>query len=96
MRNANHFRFFSLENDISVTHGGIQSSNQDWKKIKGAKSHQAVPLTLFLFIKNKRLFILSEGFSTLEKNALICYQRAMLPIHLGSLAPFLFKFKLSG
>jgi hypothetical protein len=43
---------FSLENDISVTRGGIQSSNQDWKKIKGAKSHQAVPLTLFLFIKN--------------------------------------------
>ncbi len=33
----------------------------------------------FLFIKNKRLFISSEGFSTLEKNALICYQRAMLP-----------------
>jgi hypothetical protein len=35
----------------------------------------------FLFIKNKRLFIVSEGFSTLEKNALICYQRAMLPLH---------------
>jgi hypothetical protein len=26
----------------------------------------------FLFIKNKRLFLSSEGFSTLEKNALIC------------------------
>jgi hypothetical protein len=37
----------------------------------------------FLFIKNKRLFISSEGFSILEKNTLICYQRAMLPIHLG-------------
>jgi hypothetical protein len=37
----------------------------------------------FLFIKNKRLFISSEGFSTLEKNALICYQRAMLPIQSG-------------
>jgi hypothetical protein len=34
----------------------------------------------FLFIKNKWLFISSEGFSTLEKNALICYQRAMLPL----------------
>jgi hypothetical protein len=40
-------------------------------------------LNPFLFIKNKRLFLTSEGFSTLEKNALICYQRAMLPIHLG-------------
>jgi hypothetical protein len=34
----------------------------------------------FLFVKNKRLFISSEGFSTLEKNTLICYQRAILPI----------------
>ncbi len=60
----------------------------------------------FLFIKNKRLFISSEGFSTLEKNALICYHRAMLPFQLGvtslcrysngSLAPFLLKFELSG
>jgi hypothetical protein len=38
----------------------------------------------FLFIKNKWLFISAEGFSTLEKNALICYQRAMLlPIQSG-------------
>ncbi len=36
----------------------------------------------FLFIKNKRIFISSEGFSTLEKNAL----RAMLPIQLGMTA----------
>ncbi len=49
------------------------------------------------------VFISSESFSTLEKNALICYQRAMLPIQSGvtadsngSLAPFLFEFKLSG
>jgi hypothetical protein len=28
----------------------------------------------FLFIKNKPRFISSEGFSNLEKNALICYQ----------------------
>jgi hypothetical protein len=57
-----------------------------------------------LFIKNKRLFISSEGFSTLEKTALIFYQRAMLPIQSGvtasadsngSLAPLLSKFKLS-
>ena len=34
----------------------------------------------FLFIRNKRLFISSEGFSTLDKHALICYQRAMLLI----------------
>ncbi len=34
----------------------------------------------FLFIENKRLFISSEGFSTLEKNALICNQKAMLPV----------------
>ncbi len=34
-----------------------------------------------LFIKNKQLFISSEGFSVLEKNnAVICSQRAMLPI----------------
>ncbi len=37
----------------------------------------------FLFIKNKRLFISSEGFYTLEKNALICYQSAMLPFQSG-------------
>jgi hypothetical protein len=28
-------------------------------------------------------YLSSEGFSTLEKNALICYQRAMLPIQSG-------------
>ncbi len=32
----------------------------------------------FLFIKNKQLFISTEGFSILEKNAVICSQRAML------------------
>jgi hypothetical protein len=37
----------------------------------------------FLFIENKRLFISSEGFSTLEKNALICFQQAMLPFQSG-------------
>ena len=47
--------------------------------LKFVKIHR--PLSPFLFIKNKRLFISSEGFPTLEKNALICYQRAMLPIH---------------
>jgi hypothetical protein len=35
-------------------------------------------LNPFLFIKNRRLFLSSEGFSTLEKNAMICYQRAIL------------------
>jgi hypothetical protein len=60
-------------------------------------------LNTFLFIKNKRLFISSEVFSALEKNALICYLMAMLPFQSGvtalcngSLAPFLFEFKLSG
>ena len=37
----------------------------------------------FIFIKNKCNFMSSEGFSTLEKNALICYQRAMLPFKSG-------------
>ncbi len=32
-----------------------------------------------LFIKNKRLFIPSDVFSALEKKALICSKRAMLP-----------------
>jgi hypothetical protein len=59
----------------------------------------------FLFIKSKRLFISSEGFTTLEKNALICYQRIMAPVQSGvtpsadsnsSLAHYLFEFKLSG
>jgi hypothetical protein len=36
-------------------------------------------LTLSYSSKN----ILAEDFSTLEKNALICYQRAMLPIQPG-------------
>jgi hypothetical protein len=44
-------------------------------------------LFLTFLIHKKRLFISSEGFSTLEKNALICYQRVMLPIHLGVTAP---------
>jgi hypothetical protein len=42
----------------------------------------------FLFIKNKSLIISSEGFSALEKNAVICFQRAMLPVQLGVTAPF--------
>ncbi len=33
-----------------------------------------LPLNPFLFFKNKRLFILTESFSTLEKNALISCQ----------------------
>ncbi len=33
----------------------------------------------FLFIKNKWLFISSEGFSALEKNTVMCSLRAMLP-----------------
>ncbi len=37
----------------------------------------------FLFIKNKRLFISSEDFSALEKSAVVCSQRAMLPIQSG-------------
>ncbi len=59
----------------------------------------------FLFIKHKRILISSEGFSTLEKNALICYQRQcchasnrMWPPSAdsnGSLVLFLFEFKLS-
>jgi filamentous hemagglutinin family protein len=32
---------------------------------------------------NGYLHISSEGFSVLEKNALLCYQRAMLPIQSG-------------
>jgi hypothetical protein len=37
----------------------------------------------FLFIKNKRLFILSAGLYTLEKNTLKYYQWAMPPIQSG-------------
>jgi hypothetical protein len=36
----------------------------------------------FLFIK-KWLFYHQRGFSNLEKNTLICYQRAMLPFESG-------------
>ncbi len=46
---------------------------------KNSQASTAPIINSFLFIKNKRLFISSEGFSTLEKNALICYQRAKLP-----------------
>jgi hypothetical protein len=35
----------------------------------------------FIFIKNKHHVVSSEGFSALEKNAVIWSQRAMLPIH---------------
>jgi hypothetical protein len=34
-------------------------------------------------IKNKQLFVSSECFSALEKNDVVCSQRAMLPIPLG-------------
>jgi hypothetical protein len=44
---------------------------------------QIHPAQPFLFIKNKQLFVSSEGFSTLEKTALICFQRAIPPIHSG-------------
>ncbi len=59
----------------------------------------------FLFMKNKRLFISSEGFSTLAKNALICYQRQCCPSSRVwqpstdrnvSLAHFLFNFNFLG
>jgi hypothetical protein len=46
-------------------------------------SRNSASINPFLFIKNKQLFTSLEGFSTLEKNALIRYQRAMLPILLG-------------
>jgi hypothetical protein len=34
----------------------------------------------FLFIRNKLTIMSSEGFSALEKNVMLCSQRAMLPI----------------
>jgi hypothetical protein len=40
----------------------------------------SIILNPFLFVKNKQLFVSTQGFFTLEKNSLICYQRAMLPI----------------
>jgi hypothetical protein len=38
------------------------------------------PLMPFIFIRNKRPVISSEGFFALEKNAVICLLRAVLPI----------------
>jgi hypothetical protein len=35
--------------------------------------------TTFFFIETKRQFVSSKGFSDLEKNAVMCSQRAMLP-----------------
>jgi hypothetical protein len=53
-----------------------------------------------IFMKSKRLVISSEGFSALEKNTMICSQRAILPIQPAadsndSLAHF-FEFELAG
>jgi hypothetical protein len=43
---------------------------------------------LFIFIKNKRPCVISsEGFSALEKNVVICPQRAMLSIQSGIKPP---------
>ncbi len=46
----------------------------------------------FLSIKNKRLLISCEGFSTFERSVVICSQRVILPIQSadsnGSLAHF--------
>jgi hypothetical protein len=53
----------------------------------------------FLFIKNKRLFISSEGFSVLEKNTMIFSQgNAAHPSadSDGSWVHFSFKFELPG
>jgi hypothetical protein len=64
-------------------------------------------INLFLFIKNKWLFIASEGFSTLDKKSpdtgMLSEGNAAHPVRRdsplldsnGSLAPFLFEFKLS-
>jgi hypothetical protein len=41
------------------------------------------PFNSFLFIKNKRQFISLEGFSALEKDHMLCSQRAMLPLQSG-------------
>jgi hypothetical protein len=49
----------------------------------------------FLFIKNKMLIIPSEGFSALEKNAVVYSQRAMLPIQLGVTALFRYNGRLT-
>jgi hypothetical protein len=38
----------------------------------------------FIFIRNKRPVISSEGFFALEKNAVVCPQRAVLPIQPGT------------
>ncbi len=42
-----------------------------------------VPLKPFLIHQKITIFIYSEGFSAFGKNAMICYQRAMLPIQSG-------------
>ncbi len=51
--------------------------------------HVLRTLNPFILIKNKRLVISSEGFSALEKNAVRCSQRAMLPIQWGCDSPLL-------
>jgi len=48
-----------------------------------APSNQGCIVNPFLLIKNKWLLISSEGLPALEKKALICSLRAMVPILLG-------------
>ncbi len=49
----------------------------------GDHSFYIYTLNPFMFIKYKCRFMSSEGFSTPEKNAVICSQRAMLTIMSG-------------
>jgi hypothetical protein len=52
-------------------------------KLLNEKIQRFLFCNTFLLIKIKRLFISSQGFSSLEKNAVIRSQRAKLPIQSG-------------
>jgi hypothetical protein len=50
------------------------------RKSRDTAPFSGTPFNPFIFIKNKRRAISSEGFSALEKNAVVRFQRAVLPI----------------
>jgi hypothetical protein len=80
--------YLSHGHSFQAKSDSLNTENQMWG-IERTKPYPSPAVHIFpihnpfLFIKNKRLFISSEGLSTLEKNALICYQREMLPIQSG-------------
>ncbi len=79
--------FTNKQKDEKIHKGCFAETQKDKMSENESLYHKFVGTYLylkpFLFINNNKLSILSEGFSPLEKNALICSLGAILPIQSG-------------